>query len=81
MKTLLAILALVPTLAFSQTIEVLNPDVRQETIAETICVPGYTKSVRAATSYTNGVKRKLMQEQGIGWSRAHDFELDHILPA
>ena len=28
----------------------LNPDVTQYTIAQTICVPGYTKSVRPAPS-------------------------------
>src|ERR1700748_1635880 len=32
----------------------LNPDVDESTIDSTICRPGYTKSVRPATSYTNG---------------------------
>ncbi len=58
----------------------LNPDVRQETINETICVPGYTKEVRPAVSYTNGVKRKLLREAGIDESRMSDYELDHIVP-
>lgn len=60
--------------------EVLNRDVRQETIDSTICVKGYSRSVRPSTSYTNGVKRKLMREKGIDWSRAREFELDHIIP-
>lgn len=34
--------------------EALNPDVHQETIQQTICVPGYTALVRPSTSYTNG---------------------------
>lgn len=80
MKKLLMILALVPHLAFSQSAEVLNPDVHQDTIDQTICVAGYTKTVRPATSYTNGVKRKLMREQGIDESRIQEFELDHIIP-
>ena len=39
----------------------LNPDVAEDTIDATICVSGYTRSVRPATSYTNGVKKKLMR--------------------
>jgi len=58
----------------------LNPDVDEDTIDKTICVSGYTKSVRPATSYTNGVKKKLMREAGIDTVRIGDFELDHIVP-
>jgi len=58
----------------------LNPDVHQDTIADTICVPGYTKTVRPATSYTNGVKRKLLREAGIDESHMPEYELDHIVP-
>lgn len=58
----------------------LNPDVTQDSILETICVPGYTKTVRPSTTYTNGVKRKLMWAAGIDESRLPEFELDHIIP-
>jgi hypothetical protein len=58
----------------------LNPDVDEDTIGRTICVSGYTKSVRPATSYTNGVKKKLMREAGIDAARIGDYELDHIVP-
>ena len=58
----------------------LNPDVTQASIANTICVPGYTKSVRPSTSYTNGVKRKLLREIGLEETHLSDFELDHIIP-
>jgi hypothetical protein len=58
----------------------LNPDVRQGTIQKTICVPGYTASVRPATSYTNGVKRKLLREGGIAQGSMADYELDHRVP-
>jgi hypothetical protein len=58
----------------------LNPDVDEETVAATICVSGYTKAVRPASSYTNGVKRKLMREAGIDPARMGDYELDHIVP-
>ena len=58
----------------------LNPDVHQATIAQTICIPGYTKSVRPAVSYTNGVKLKLLRQAGLDPSHAPEYELDHIVP-
>ena len=58
----------------------LNPDVRAETIEQTICTHGYTRDVRPSTSYTNGVKFKLMREQGLDSSSSADYELDHIIP-
>ena len=58
----------------------LNPDVDEETVDTTICLPGYTRSVRPASSYTNGVKKKLMKEARIDAARIGDYELDHIVP-
>lgn len=58
---------------------VLNPDVAQGTIQETICRPGYTHSVRPATSFTNKIKRRLMREEGIRESDTSEWALDHIL--
>jgi hypothetical protein len=60
--------------------EALNPDVRQETIQQTICVSGYTASVRPSTTYTNRVKAKLLRETGRSPTAAADYELDHRLP-
>jgi hypothetical protein len=58
----------------------LNHDVTPETIASTICVSGYTATVRPATVYTNGVKLKLLQTAGQDPSAASAYELDHIVP-
>ncbi|HEX5125361.1 MAG TPA: hypothetical protein VFW00_01345 [Rhodocyclaceae bacterium] len=58
----------------------LNLDVNQNTIHETICTSGYTKSVRPSTTYTNGVKLEIMRAQGIDASHASEYELDHIVP-
>ena len=71
-----------PPLATLQTVpeEALNPDVQQVTIQQTICVTGYTASVRPSTTYTNGVKLKLLREQGLPASAANEFELDHRIP-
>jgi hypothetical protein len=58
----------------------LNPDVRQGTIAATICLPGYTSVVRPASVYTNGVKLKLVHNAGQDEAAMADYELDHIVP-
>jgi len=61
-------------------VEALNLDVRPDTIDQTICLPGYTASVRPATSYTNGVKAKLLRESGTDAANARKYELDHVIP-
>lgn len=58
----------------------INPDVTQETIGQNICVAGYTKSVRPSSSYTNGIKRRLLREAGIDEKHIGEYELDHIIP-
>ena len=60
--------------------EVLNADVTQDTIQKTICVPGYTATVRPSTSFTKGIKVKLLREQGLPATAATDYELDHHVP-
>ena len=40
----------------------LNPDVTQATIGSTICVRGWTKTVRPPTSYTNDLKLRQLRE-------------------
>ena len=57
-----------------------NPDVTEATLGQTICVTGYTKTVRPSTSYTNGVKKKLLRDAGIDESEIGQYELDHIIP-
>jgi len=58
----------------------LNPDVTEATVSQTICIPGYAKSVRPASNYTRAAKAKLLREAGIDESRTSEFELDHIVP-
>lgn len=60
--------------------EVLNSDVRQESIDSTICTPGYTASIRPSTSFTNGIKVKLLREAGLPAEAAPSYELDHHVP-
>jgi hypothetical protein len=57
---------------------VLNPDVTQATIGATICVRGWTRTVRPPTSYTNELKVKQMREYGVGGSLS-DYQEDHLI--
>jgi hypothetical protein len=43
---------------------VLNPDVTQATIGSTICVHGWTATVRPPVEYTNDLKAKQMRAYG-----------------
>jgi hypothetical protein len=56
----------------------LNPDVTQATIGDTICKPGWTRTIRPPTSYTNDLK-----EQGLVQYRLHGplsaFQEDHLI--
>ena len=59
-----------------------NPAVRQATIHSTICVPGYSTSVRPRESYTE--RLKFSQLDGgynlHGDTRASHYEEDHLIP-
>jgi hypothetical protein len=57
---------------------VLNPDVTQSNINSTICVHGWTKTIRPPTSYTNALKEKQMREYGVGGSTS-DYQEDHLI--
>lgn len=58
----------------------LNPDVAQDSIGQTICVTGYTATIRPSPTYTNGVKAKLLREAGLDASHMADYQLDHVIP-
>jgi hypothetical protein len=62
----------------ARTPGVLNPDVTQATINSTICVRGWTKTIRPPTSYTNALKEKQMREYGVGGSLS-DYQEDHLI--
>ena len=64
----------------ANAILLLNPAVSASTVGTTICVPGYTKTVRPSASYARGVKRRLLVKQGVPFGNIADYELDHIIP-
>lgn len=57
---------------------VINPLVTQENIDQTICVSGWTKTIRPPASYTNRLKLKQMAEQHLP-GKASDYEEDHLI--
>jgi hypothetical protein len=62
----------------TRTPGVLNPDVTQVTINKTICVHGWTRTIRPPTSYTNDLKRKQMREYGVAGDLS-DYQEDHLI--
>jgi hypothetical protein len=57
-----------------------NPDVTQSTIDSTICVSGWTATVRPSTSYTNALKIKQIAQYGYSDTSTADYEEDHQVP-
>ena len=78
----LALTVLIPATALADPLvsPSLNPDVRQDTLATTICQAGYTKAVRPAQSFTHGVKLRLVHNIGGPDEAVALYELDHVVP-
>ncbi|MFF2142395.1 hypothetical protein [Kitasatospora sp. NPDC058190] len=57
-----------------------NPDVTQDTIDSTICVPGYSTSIRPSTTYTNRLKVQQIAAYGYADTNTADYEEDHFIP-
>jgi len=58
---------------------VRNPDVTQDNIHQTICMAGWTKTIRPKTSYTNKLKAAQMAELDLS-GKPNTYEEDHFLP-
>lgn len=56
----------------------LNPNVTQETIDQTICVPGWTKTIRPSSWYTNKIKKQQMTDQRLP-GEMREYEEDHLI--
>ena len=59
---------------------VFNPEVTQETVEQTICVPGYAKAMRPSTNITHAVKQRLLKRSGRDRADAFEYKLDYIVP-
>jgi hypothetical protein len=56
-----------------------DPAVTQDNIQSTICVPGYTRTVRPPESITHQLKLQIMEAYHAG-GELRDYELDHFVP-
>src|SRR5262249_61913498 len=57
---------------------VVNPDVTQANIRDTVCKHGWTRTVRPPTSYTNALKAKQLQEYGLHGPLSA-YQEDHLI--
>jgi hypothetical protein len=57
-----------------------NPGVTQGNIHQTICVSGWTATIRPPASYTNHLKAEGITEYGFSDANPKDYEEDHFIP-
>ncbi len=57
----------------------MNPEVSQDNIDQTICVPGYTKTIRPPVSYTDAQKQESIAAYGYSDTNPRDYEEDHLV--
>lgn len=58
----------------------LNSDVTQSNIHQTICIPGWTATVRPPVSYTNPLKVQSIKDYGYTDTDPNHYEFDHFIP-
>jgi hypothetical protein len=57
---------------------VLNPDVTQANIVQTICHSGWTRTVRPPSGYTDALKRRQLRAYGLR-GPASAYQEDHLI--
>jgi hypothetical protein len=58
----------------------INPDVTQANIGGTVCVNGWTRTVRPPAFYTNRLKKYQIRQYGYADTDPRDYEEDHLIP-
>ena len=58
----------------------LNPEVNQGNISRTVCVKGWTKTVRPPAYYTNKLKKNQIRQYGYQDTDPRHYEEDHLVP-
>jgi hypothetical protein len=64
--------------SWTRTPGVVNPDVTQATIRDTICVRGWTRTIRPPVSYTNELKLRQLREYPFPGG-ARQYQEDHLI--
>jgi hypothetical protein len=57
-----------------------TPEVTETTIHETICVRGWTRTIRPSQDYTKALKRDQIRAFGYVDRRLGAYEEDHLIP-
>ncbi len=57
----------------------VNPNVTQDNISTTVCVSGWTATIRPTTGYIARLKKKQMRELGLPGT-PHEYHEDHLVP-
>jgi hypothetical protein len=58
----------------------INQEITQQNIHSTVCLKGYTKTIRPPANYTNKLKKRQMREYGYDDRNPKHFEEDHLIP-
>jgi len=58
----------------------IDSNISQDNIQRTLCVKGYTKTVRPPAYYTNALKKKQMAAYGYSDVDPRHYEEDHLIP-
>lgn len=57
----------------------IDPTVTQQNIDRTVCVKGYTKTIRPPANYTNSLKKRQIRQYRYADTNVHDYEEDHLI--
>lgn len=57
----------------------INPEVTQANIHQTVCVKGYTKTIRPPAQFTNKLKKRQLREYGYADRNPKHYEEDHLI--
>lgn len=57
----------------------INSEVTQANIQQTVCVKGYTKTIRPPAYFTNRLKKYQIREYGYADTNPRDYEEDHLV--
>lgn len=86
MKTLIAFILLALSVALAgdlpdahMTPGTTNPNVTQANIKETVCVKGFTKTIRPPAYYTNKLKKQQIRAYGYSDTNPKNYEEDHLI--
>jgi len=57
----------------------IDPYITQQNIHQTVCIKGYTKTIRPPAHYTNKLKKRQIREYGYEDRNPKHYEEDHLI--